>query len=122
MVQMFSGEHPAPACNKLCQRSRLRSRQSTLAVHVNRCSPPVLSCATAAGRLTRALLPAGHRNERTVKGVSFFGPGDRYIVSGSGVLDTCAAAAVDQACSSTGLCLPTKSVLCSLLTSLCPDT
>ena len=29
-------------------------------------------------------LPAGHRNQRTVKGVSFFGEHDEYVCSGSG--------------------------------------
>ncbi|CAN4101753.1 unnamed protein product [Withania somnifera] len=44
---------------------------------------PLSSRGEDAKKLDEPQVYSGHRNSRTVKGVSFFGPGDEYVLSGS---------------------------------------
>lgn len=44
---------------------------------------PLSSQGEDAKKLDEPQVYSGHRNSRTVKGVSFFGPGDEYVLSGS---------------------------------------
>lgn len=44
---------------------------------------PLSSQGDDAKKLDEPQVYSGHRNSRTVKGVSFFGPGDEYVLSGS---------------------------------------
>lgn len=44
---------------------------------------PLSSQGEDAKKLDEPQVYSGHRNSRTVKGVSFFGPGDEYVMSGS---------------------------------------
>ncbi|KAK4707277.1 hypothetical protein R3W88_033198 [Solanum pinnatisectum] len=46
-------------------------------------SSPLSSQGEDAKKLDEPQVYSGHRNSRTVKGVSFFGPGDEYVMSGS---------------------------------------
>ncbi|PHT45187.1 DDB1- and CUL4-associated factor 8-like protein 1 [Capsicum baccatum] len=44
---------------------------------------PLSSQGEDAKKLVEPQLYSGHRNSRTIKGVSFFGPSDEYVLSGS---------------------------------------